>query len=175
MWRLYFDDDNASKVQEDAPTEEALRVIHKVIKKVTLDIEGLAFNTAISALHIATKELSGMGCTSKTVLTWLAQIMAPFAPHICEEIWRAALGNDTSITIASWPEFDDAYAVDNTVTIGVQILGKTRGQITISPDADQDTALAAAQNVEAIAKHLDGKNLVRVIYIPGRILNLIAK
>ena len=175
VWRLFYDDANVSKVEDVAPTEEALRVIHKVMKKVTLDIEALAFNTAISALHIATKELAAMGCTSKTVLTYLAQMMSPFAPHICEQIWREALGYQTSIAVAPWPEFDDAYAVDNTVTIGVQILGKTRGQITIAPDADENTALSAAKSVEAIAKHLEGKNLVRVIYIPGRILNLIAK
>jgi leucyl-tRNA synthetase len=174
VWRLYFDG-TTPRATDIAPSEDELKVVHKVMKKVTLDIEGLAFNTAISALHIATRELTSLKCQSREVLRWFAQLIAPFAPHMGEELWTTGLGQSGSIVNAAWPVFDDTYAVDNQVTIGVQILGKTRGQITIAPDADQDTALAAAMAQESVSKHLEGKNLVRIIYIPGRILNLIAK
>ena len=175
VWRLYFNGDDESIVTDEAPSPEALKVIHKAIKKVTHDIEGLAFNTAISALHIATKELAAQKCRSRDVLTWLAQIVAPFAPHLGEELWHAALGGEGSITEVPWPAYDDAYAVDNEVTIGVQVLGKTRGQIRIPADADQETAMAAALAQEGVAKYVDGKKIVRIIFVPGRILNIIAK
>ena len=119
--------------------------------------------------------MTALDCRSRDVLTWLAQLIAPFAPHLGEELWSTALGHAGSIADAKWPDFDEKYAVDDQITIGVQVLGKTRGQITIPADADQDTALAAAMAQEGITKHLDGKNLVRIIYLPGRILNLIAK
>lgn len=175
VWRLYYDAEGAPRATDVQPTDQELKVIHKVIKKVTLDIEGLAFNTAISALHIATRELTQLSCQSRTVLRWLAQILAPFAPHLGEELWASGLGNAGSISLVEWPAFDDAYAVDEQVTIGVQVLGKTRGQITLPLDADQETAVAAAMAQEGITRHLEGKNLVRIIYLPGRILNLIAK
>ena len=175
VWRLFFDADDKPVANETAASDDALRAIHKAIKKVTQDIEGLAFNTAISALHIATKELTQLKCTNVEVLKAFAQLIAPFAPHFGEELWTTALGESGSISEAAWPVYDDAYAVDNMVTMGVQVLGKTRGQISIPTDADQETALAAAMEQEAITRHLEGKNLVRVIYIPGRILNLIAK
>ena len=175
VWRLYYDAEGAPRATDVQPTDQELKVIHKVIKKVTLDIEGLAFNTAISALHIATRELTQLSCQSRTVLRWLAQILAPFAPHLGEELWASGLGNAGSISLVEWPAFDDAYAVDEQVTIGVQVLGKTRGQITLPLDADQETAVAAAMAQEGITRHLEGKNFVRIIYLPGRILNLIAK
>ena len=175
VWRLFYGDENQSLVDESEAPDDALRVIHKAIKKVTHDIEGLDLNTAISALHVATKELTGQKVRSRQVLTPLAQLIAPFAPHIAEEIWETALGNSTCINEAAWPEYDDKYAVDDLVTMGVQIMGKTRGEITIAKDADEETALAAAKAQDNIARHLEGKNLTRVIYRPGRILNLIAK
>ena len=175
VWRLYYDAEGTPRATDVQPTNQELKVIHKVIKKVTQDIEGLAFNTAISALHIATRELTGLSCQSRLVLRWLAQLIAPFAPHLGEELWASGLGNAESISQVEWPAFDDAYAVDEQVTIGVQVLGKTRGQITLPLDADQETAVAAAMAQEGITRHLEGKNLVRIIYLPGRILNLIAK
>ncbi|NCG20201.1 MAG: leucine--tRNA ligase [Rhodobacterales bacterium] len=175
VWRLFFDDEDQPLVNDDEASEAALKLIHKTIKKVTHDIENMAFNTAISAMHIATRDLTSMKCHSREVLTAFAQLLAPFAPHLGEELWTVALGNTGTVNTATWPAFDEAYTVDATINIGVQIMGKTRGQITIAPDADQDTALAAAKADPVLAGYLEGKNLVRVIYIKGRILNLIAK
>jgi leucyl-tRNA synthetase len=175
FWRLFFDDEDRSRVTEDAPAEADLRVVHKAIAKVSDDIEKLAINTAISALHVATKELTASGATGRAVLEPLAQLMAPFAPHIAEEIWCEALGHRDGISFHPWPEADPAYVADDLVTMGVQVLGKTRGEIRISRDADEATAVAAAQAEPSVQRHLDGKSLVRVIYKPGKILNLIAK
>ena len=175
FWRLFFDDEDRSRVTEEAPAEADLRVVHKAIAKVGDDIEKLALNTAISALHVATKELTASGATSRAVLEPLAQLMAPFAPHIAEEIWCDALGHCDGISFHPWPEADPAYVADDLVTMGVQVLGKTRGEIRIPPDADEATAVAAAQAEPSVQRHLDGKSLVRVIYKPGKILNLIAK
>lgn len=175
VWRLYFDEENNVLVDDSEPGEDSLRTLHKAIKKVTHDIDGLNLNTAISTLHVATKEFTGQGVRSRKLLTPLAQLIAPFAPHIAEEMWAVALGNETCINETEWPSYDDAYAIDDLVTMGVQILGKTRGEITIPKDADEATALAAAKALDNIARHLEGKELTRVIYRAGRILNLIAK
>ncbi len=176
LWRLYLEgDEDTPRVTDAAPTDAELKIIHKAIKKVSADIEGLDLNTAISALHVATKELAALKSTSRAVLEPLAQLVAPFAPHAAEALWAQGLGHDTSVTHASWPEHDDKWAVDDTVAMGVQVMGKTRGEITIAKDADEDTAVAAAKAEASVVKYLEGKNIVRVIYRPGRILNLIVK
>jgi leucyl-tRNA synthetase len=176
VWRLYFEGDaDTPRVSGAEPSEAELRVIHKAIKKVSSDIETLDLNTAISALHMATRDLTALGTTSRKVLEPLAQIIAPFAPHIAEEVWCKGLARAGSIAEARWPDHDDRYAVDDTVTIGVQVLGKARGEIKIPRDAAEATAVAAAAAEPNVAKYLEGKTLSKVIYVPGRILNLIAK
>ena len=142
---------------------------------MSADIETLSLNTAISELHKATKAVRQLNVTSRSVLEPLVQLLAPFAPHIAEEIWAEALGHTDGISFHPWPEHDEALTKDNTIKMGVQVMGKTRGEIEIAPDADEETAVAAARAVESVAKQLEGKNLVRVIYRPGKILNLIAK
>ncbi len=175
LWRLYFDEADAPRASEAEPDEAALRVLHKAIKKVTGDIESLNLNTAISALHVATKELVNLACTSRSVLGPLAQLVAPFAPHVAEELWASGLGHTGSIANAAWPGWEARWAEDEVDTLGVQVLGKTRGEIQIPKGADQESAVAAARANENVARYLEGKNLVKVIYVPGRILNLIVK
>jgi len=175
FWRLYFDEHDASRVTDDAPAEADLRVVHKAIAKVGDDIEKLALNTAISALHVATRELTGTKATSRAVLEPLAQLLAPFAPHIAEEVWAEALGHSDGISFHPWPVAEARYVEDDLVTLGVQVSGKTRGEIRIPPDADEATAVAAARAQGPVQRHIEGKSLVRVIYKPGKILNLIVK
>lgn len=176
VWRLFFEgDDDTPRVTDAEPSEAELRILHKAIKKVSEDIEKLALNTAISALHVATRDLAQAKTTSRPVLEAFAQLVQPFAPHIAEEIWAKGLGHEGGISYAEWPKHDDKYAIDDVIKMGVQVLGKTRGEIEIPKDADEATAVAAAKAQESVAKYLDGKNLVRVIYKPGRILNLIVK
>lgn len=175
FWRLYFDDEDQSKVTEAPAPEAALRLVHKTIAKVSQDIEDLALNTAISALHVATKELLAEGVTSRAALEPLCQLLAPFAPHVCEEIWEKALGHPGGISFSAWPTHDPDLARDDVIRMGVQVLGKTRGEIELAKDADEATAVALALENPSVAKFLEGKTLAKVIYKPGKILNLIAK
>ena len=176
FWRLFWDDEaEASRVTEDAAPEAALRAVHKAIAKVSEDIENLALNTAISALHIATKEVQQAGTHARSVLEPMCQILAPFAPHIAEELWEKALGHSGGISYVKWPEADPKLLVEDTLKMGVQVMGKTRGEIELPVDADEATAVALAKAEPSVAKYLEGKTLARVIYKPGKILNLIAK
>jgi leucyl-tRNA synthetase len=178
FWRLFFeeqeDGSDRPRVTDAEPTEEELKVLHKAIKKVSTDIEKLALNTAVSALHVASNELRRLGTTSRRVLAPLCQLIQPFAPHLAEEIWRKGIGEEGGISYVPWPSWDDRYAEDDLIAIGVQIMGKTRGEIRIAPDADEATAVAAAKASDA-ARHLEGKTITKVIYKAGKILNLIVK
>lgn len=178
LWRLYFEEaegQDVSRADDGEPTEAELRILHKAIKKVTLDIESLDLNTAISALHVATRDLTQEKTRSRKILGPLAQLVHPFAPHFAEEVWQRALGNQGGISFVAWPQHDDRYAVDDEIRMGVQVLGKTRGEILIPRDAPEAVALEKAKAEPSVAKYLEGKNLTRVIYVPGKILNLIVK
>ncbi|MCC7386716.1 MAG: leucine--tRNA ligase [Deltaproteobacteria bacterium] len=175
-WRLFFEgDEDVPRADDSAPKDEELRIIHKAIKKVTEDVEGLSLNTAISALHVATRDLLQLGTRSRAVLAPLAQLIAPFAPHLGEELWHRGLRLEGGISFVAWPSWDAKWTKDEVIAIGVQVMGKTRGEVWIAPDADEATAVAAAQAEPAIAKFLEGKQLAKVVYKAGRILNLIVK
>jgi leucyl-tRNA synthetase len=175
IWRLYFDEEDRPRVEDTEPALDSLRALHRAIDKVSRDIESLSLNTAISALHVVRGELQHLECRSRAVLEPLAQILAPFAPHIAEELWLRGLGHSEGISYVPWPEADPKYLEAETIRMGVQILGKTRGEVEIKPDADEAEAVKAALNEESIRRYTEGKSIVRVIYRPGRILNLIIK
>jgi leucyl-tRNA synthetase len=157
----------------DTESRETTTLLHKTIKKVAEDIEAFKFNTAISALMIFINHAEKAGLSTESYVHFL-RLLAPFAPHITEELWQE-LGNTQSIHSDTFPMFDPALAQDDTVTIGVQINGKHRGEITIAVNATQDVALAAvAANVELQSK-LVGGEVVKTIFVPGRIMNLIVK
>jgi leucyl-tRNA synthetase len=174
-WRLFFEADDRPRVDDSTATLEQRRILHKTIKKVTHDIESLDLNTAISALHIATRDLLETQTRAREILEPLAQLFAPFAPHFAEEVWAHGLGKHDGISFVPWPRHDDALAADDTITIGVQVGGKTYGSIEIARDADEATAVALAQAVPQVQRQLAGKTIVKVIYKAGRIVNLIAK
>ncbi len=174
VWRLYFDgDDDTPRVVDGAASDEARRVIHKCIKKVGQDIESLNLNTAVSALHIATRDLAELGAYNREVLEPLAQLLAPFAPHVAEELWERGLGKSGGISFAPWPSFSDAYTVDAQVKVAVQVNGKLRGEVLVDKDADEATVFAAAQANAGVVPHIDGKAMKRVIYVKNRLLNLV--
>ncbi|MBI5494187.1 MAG: leucine--tRNA ligase [Deltaproteobacteria bacterium] len=174
-WRVFFDDEDRPRVTDKEPTEEELRIIHKAIKKVGRDIDTLSLNTAISMLHVVVRDFLQLATTSRKCLEPLAQLIAPFAPHFAEEAWGKGLGKGDGITYAPWPKYDEALATDDTVTIGVQVLGKVRGEVTLRRDADEATAVAEARKVSGVARNLEGKQLVKVVYRAGKILNFIVK
>ena len=147
---------------------------HKTIKKVSSDIEDMKFNTAIAALMGLLNEIFDCGTLTTDELKVFVKLLCPFAPHISEEIW-SNLGEKSLLSLSEWPEYDESKTVDDVVEIGVQVSGKFRGTVRIPADANQDTATEAALADGKIAAALEGKNVVKVIYIPGKILNLIAK
>ena len=163
----------ANKVAE--MDDETTKLLHKTMKKVTEDIESMSFNTAISAMMVLTNHLQSLGEKAPLeAAEKLSLMVSPFAPHLGEETW-SMLGHEESLAYHPWVEFDEALCVDDTITMGVQVNGKARGEITIPAEADQDTALAAAQEVDKVQNQLDGKDIKKIIYVPGRILNIIAK
>jgi leucyl-tRNA synthetase len=174
VWRLFFEgDEDKPRVFDGEASVEARRIIHKCIKKVSEDIESLSLNTAISAMHIATRDLSEISATQREVLEPLAQLLAPFAPHFAEEMWSKALGREGGISFAPWPQWDEQYTVDAQVKIAVQVLGKLRGEVLVDKDADEATVLAAAQANVAVQPHIEGKTFKRVVFVKNRLLNLV--
>eukprot|EP00977_Amphora_coffeiformis_P008134 scaffold1819_cov160-Amphora_coffeaeformis.AAC.4 len=155
--------------------EETLRTMHKTMKKVTEDIDNMSFNTAISALMVYTNHLQSLGDKVPVeAAEKLALMVSPFAPHLGEECW-SILGHKDSLAYEPWVQYDEDLCVDQTVNIGVQVNGKARGEISIAVDADQEVAVAAAREVDRVKAQLEGKDIKKIIYVPGRILNLIAK
>jgi leucyl-tRNA synthetase len=156
----------------DAYDEETRRLVHKTVRKVTLDIEGLRLNTAISAMMILVRHLGGLPQVPREAVETLALILSPFAPHLGEEIWQR-LGHPESLAYAPWPQFDPDLVRDHAAEIGVQVNGRVRGTVTLPLDADVETATAAALAEPRVASHLEGKKLRKVIYVKGKILNFI--
>jgi leucyl-tRNA synthetase len=152
---------------------ETLRQLHKTIKKVSVDIEGFKFNTAVSAMMIFINTAEKEGLSGDSYATFL-QLLAPFAPHLSEELYREH-GEVESIHLSTFPTFDPLLAKDSAVTIGVQINGKVRGDITIAPDATEEVAVAEVKNNQQLQAKLEEGEIVKTIYVPGRILNFILK
>lgn len=170
-----------SVVQNDSDAEmdaETTKILHKTMKKVTEDVESMSFNTAISAMMVLTNHLTSLMKDQVSVPREAAEklvlMVSPFAPHLGEECWNL-LGHEDSLAYQPWVEYDEALCIDNTVKMGVQVNGKTRGEIEIAKDADQEGAMAEAMKVTSVFNQVDGKDVKKVIYVPGRILNIIAK
>ncbi|GMH90260.1 hypothetical protein TL16_g11713 [Triparma laevis f. inornata] len=146
------------------------------MKKVTADIESMSFNTAISTLMVLTNHLSSLKTpASKDTMEKLALMVSPFAPHLGEECWNM-LGHSETLAYAPWVEWNDSLTVDNEVTMGVQVNGKVRGEITIGKDVeDEAIAVDLAMAQEKVAKYAEAGKVVKVIFRPGKILNLIVK
>ncbi|MBQ4071648.1 MAG: leucine--tRNA ligase [Clostridia bacterium] len=155
-------------------TPELEKHIHKLIKKVTEDIDAMKFNTAIAAMMGTLNTIYDVGRLTKCELKTLAKLLSPFAPHLAEEIY-STLGGEGLVSLARWPEYDESKTVDNTVELPVQINGKVRSVITVSKDADKDTVLAAARADGKIAEAICGKTVVKEIVVPGKIVNIVVK
>ncbi|MGE5086551.1 MAG: leucine--tRNA ligase [Bacillota bacterium] len=172
--RLVVSDDGAYVATKDALPPAIEKLLHKTIKKVTEDIESMSFNTAIAAMMILVNDLYKAECRSELVLKPLVQILAPFAPHLAEELWEK-LGGEGLCSLAPWPNYDSTLCADDTVTIGVQVNGKMRGTIELGVTASEQEAVSAAKAVSGVSALLAGKDPDKVIYKAGKILNLIIK
>lgn len=173
-WNLFFDKNGEWAVKEEAATKENLKSLHKLIKKVTEDIETFSYNTAIPAFMIATGELAQQKCVSREVLEKLVVLLAPFAPHVAEELWEK-LGHSTTVCDAEWPIFDESHLKEDSVTLSVSFNGKTRFTLDFPADASSDAIREATLASEQAQKYLEGKNVVKVIVVPGRIVNIVIK
>ena len=155
----------------DSASEDMMHLLHKTIKKIGEDISEYKFNTAVSALMIFTNAAEKQGLDSKSYRTTL-QLLAPFAPHITEELW-SDLGEKDSIHTQSFPEYDEGLAADQLVTIGVQINGKVRGTVDVAPEAPEDVVMKQVRAIQSIVKYIGDQEVIKVIYVPGKIINLI--
>ena len=163
------------KVTEGSDYSDALRsAMHKTIKKVTEDIEAMKFNTAIAAMMSLLNEIYSVGSITKKEFRDLLIILYPFAPHITEELYQL-IGCEGILSHQEWVSFDEALCVDKTIEIVAQINGKIRAKLMIAADADKDEVLALAKADAAVAKDLDGKNIIKEIYVPGKLVNIVAK
>jgi len=176
IWSLFIDDQGNlhPRIVDSGGDESMLRVLHGTTKAVTEDIEALQFNTAIARMM----EFVNAALKAQTLdKDWLQQfvlILSPFAPHLAEELWQR-LGHDHTLAYENWPEYDEAYLVEDTIEVPVQVNGKLRVVIQVPADADKEAVLAAAKAEPKLAQHLEGKDLVKEIYVPGRMVNLVVK
>ena len=169
FWNLY-----QAELDDNTPTPEMLKSVHKLIKKVTEDIEKFSYNTSISAFMIAVSELSQQKCHNRTLLNQLTVLIAPFAPHIAEELWHLT-GGEGSVCDAQWPAFNPDYLVENEVQLTVSFNGKARFQKKFAADAKNDEIQAAVLADEQSQKYLAGKTVVKVIVVPKKIVNIVVK
>lgn len=172
--RFIGDDGTLVSVVDRALSAEEARRDHAVTKKVTEDLEGMRFNTAIAALIEWLNALYKQDDIAHATATRFTLLLSPFAPHLGEELW-SALGGATTLAYEAWPTWDDALLVSATQTLAVQVNGKTRGTVEVAADADKETVLAAARALERVSAQLEGKTVVKEIVVPGKIVNLIAR
>ena len=163
---------SADKANSQEPSAEELKSLHKLIKKVSQDIPQFSYNTSISAFMICVNELSSLKCRNIQVLRTLVVLMAPFAPHIAEELWEQT-GGEGSVCDAEWPSYDEKYLVESSVTLGIAFNGKRRFEMQFAADADQQTIQNAVLADERSAKYLEGKQPKKVIIVPKRMVNIV--
>lgn len=166
--------DALADVQDVEASEDQLRALHRLIAKVSDDTPALRFNTAIAAMMEFMNATKKWETRPRAALEPFVLLLAPYAPHIAEECWQRC-GHSESLAYAPWPELDESLLVESTVQLPVQVNGKMRGTVEVAADVDEDGAVAAARELAPVAKQLDGKQVVKVIFRAGRILNLIAK
>ena len=173
VWRMFYDRDGFIVTDEKASAEE-LKSLHKLIGKVRTDIEAFSFNTAVSSFMIAVNELYDLKCNKREILEPLTVLLSPFAPHIAEELW-AALGHDESISYASFPEYIEAYTIENSCTYAVSFNGKTRFTVELPLDMSREDVDAHVRSLEQTARYVADGNIVKVIVVPGKIVNIVVK
>lgn len=172
LWFLFFGNTDTLQVTAGEPTAEELKALHKLIKKVTFDIEHFSYNTSISAFMICVNELSSLKCNKRAILEPLIILLTPFAPHISEELWHQ-LGHATTVCDASWPVHNEDYLKENSVTYAISFNGKARFSLELPADLSREEVEKAALGHESSAKWMNGKTPKKVIVVPGKIVNIV--
>ena len=174
FWALYCGKDSLRELDGGEATADEMKSLHKLIKKVTQDIEAFSYNTSVAAFMICVGEMAQMKCRNRGVLLTLARLIAPFAPHIAEELWHL-LGNQGTVCDAPWPEFDEKYLVESTVQMTISFNGKARFQMQFAADADNKAIEEAVMADERSAKYIGEKKVAKVIIVPKKIVNIVVK
>lgn len=172
FWSLFYNRNNEYTVVDEAASKEELKALHKLIKKVTFDIEQFSYNTSVSAFMICVNELFTLKCSKKEVLDQLIIVLAPFAPHVCEELWQT-LGHDTSVCDAQWPTFNEDYLKEDTINYTISFNGKARFNMEFSADATSEAIQAEVLADERSQKWTEGKTPKKVIVVPKKIVNIV--
>ncbi len=174
LWVFIFDKEGNIRLTDDEPSKEELKSLHKLIKKVSGDIETFSYNTSISAFMICLNELSQLKSGNKQVMEAFVTLLAPFCPHICEELWHA-FGHTTTVVDAPWPEWNEDYLKEDSVSLTVSFNGKARFQMEFPADADNTTIEKAVLENPQSAKYMDGKQHIKTIVVPKKIVNIVLK
>ena len=175
LWNKVCSSDGLNEnITSDTAESETIKLKHQTIKKVSDDIENLRFNTAISQMMIFTNHLTTLKSINREILQTFAQLLAPFIPHTAEEIWQR-LGNDNSITYEQWPDYDEELAKENIISIAIQVNGKLRANIEIDANTEEGDVLQLAKENDRIDNYIAGKELIKEIYVPGRLINFVVK
>ena len=170
FWKLY-----QQELNDDEPSKDSLKSVHKLIKKVTGDIEQFSYNTAVSAFMICVNELGQQKCANRELLKKMVIVIAPFAPHMAEELWEQLGGETKSVFDAEWPAWDESYLVENEVQLTVSFNGKARFQMTFPADAPKEDIEKKALEDERSQHYIDGKTIVKIIVVPKKIINIVCK
>ena len=170
FWKLY-----QQELNDDEPSKDSLKSVHKLIKKVTGDIEQFSYNTAVSAFMICVNELGQQKCANRELLKKMVIVIAPFAPHMAEELWEQLGGETKSVFDAEWPVWDESYLVENEVQLTVSFNGKARFQMTFPADATKEDIEKKALEDERSQHYIDGKTIVKIIVVPKKIINIVCK
>ena len=175
LWNKVCSSDGLNEnITSDTAESETIKLKHQTIKKVSDDIENLRFNTAISQMMIFTNHLTTLKSINREILQTFAQLLAPFIPHTAEEIWQR-LGNENSITYEQWPDYDEELAKENIISIAIQVNGKLRANIEIDANTEEGDVLQLAKENDRINNYIGGKELIKEIYVPGRLINFVVK
>jgi leucyl-tRNA synthetase len=172
LWRLFFDEQKGNIVSEEKASPAELKVLHRTIKKIEEDTERFSFNTSISAFMVCVNELNEMKCHQREVLEQLLIVLAPYAPHISEELWQRT-GHNTTILDAAYPAFDPQFLVESTKEYPVSINGKLRTQINLALDAAPDQVQELVLANPVIQKWMEGKPMKKFIFVKGKMINLV--
>jgi len=176
VWRMILDDSDAvsEAITDDAPEDSHVRVLHETIKKVTEDIENLRFNTAISQMMIFVNEMMNSEKRNRQIIKSFILLLSPFAPHVCEELWEI-MGESDTLAYEPWPEYLESKLIKTEYNIPVQINGKVRDNIVIPEECGQDEALQIARESANVHKYIDGKSIIKVIFIEKKIMNIVVR
>jgi leucyl-tRNA synthetase len=174
FWGLFYSSEDHFEVSLEEPNKDELKILHRTIKKVTEDIENFSFNTAVSAFMMAVNDLKKIGCNKIGILSDLTKLIAPFAPFVAEDIW-CKLRNSSSVHLESFPELDESYLVEDEIQYPLCVNGKKRTLVSFSNEASKDEIEKAALANEEIQKWIEGKQVLKVIVVPNRMVNIVVK